>query len=68
VKIYSITNKINGKQYIGRVYSPEARARMSVAQSGKTPWNKGKIGIYSKETLKRMSVSAKKRRENHLGD
>jgi 5-methylcytosine-specific restriction endonuclease McrA len=35
------------------------RENMSKSHIGKAPWNKGKIGIYTKETIKKMSLSKK---------
>lgn len=32
------------------------------------PWNKGKVGIYSEETIEKMSVSAKNRIPNRKGE
>lgn len=54
------------KKQIGRKYSPEARKKMSEAakntyRMGRVPWNKGKIGCYSKETCLKMSRSGVKR-------
>ena len=36
------------------IFSEEFKEKLK----GRTPWNKGKINIYSKETIKRMSESA----------
>jgi hypothetical protein len=33
----------------------EMRKNIGLASMGRTPWNKGKTGIYSKETLKKIS-------------
>jgi hypothetical protein len=38
----------------GRKRSPEFRERMRQLAIGRTAWNKGKTGIYSPETLKRL--------------
>ena len=38
-------------------HSPEARQKME----GRIPWNKGRTGVYSDETLQKMSESAKRR-------
>jgi hypothetical protein len=48
----------------GRKYKPmsaEGRLNISMAKKGKTTWNKGKTGIYSKETLKKISDAGKGR-------
>lgn len=37
--------------------SEESKGKMSEAKKGCTPWNKGKTGIYSKETLRKISES-----------
>lgn len=36
-------------------FSYETRVRMSVKLKGKPSWNKGKVGVYSEETLLKMS-------------
>lgn len=59
-------NYFYGKRYIGKSnpfygkqHSEESRAKMSESHIGEIPWNKGESGIYSDETLKRMSVAKK---------
>lgn len=51
--------------------NPEDKIRLSQMNKGKTPWNKGKTDIYSKETLDKMSNAAiinnKKRTRNEKG-
>ena len=42
-----------------RTISAETREKMSRARSGRSPWNKGKIGIYSDEVKKKISRSKK---------
>lgn len=42
-------------------YSEISRKRMSLSRKGKPTWNKGKKGIYSKETCERMSSAASTR-------
>ena len=37
------------------IRTPEFRERMSKARKGSIPWNKGKKGIFSKETLEKLS-------------
>lgn len=57
----------------GKKTSEETKKKMSIIRKGrnlseehknklkgKTPWNKGKTGIYSEETIKKMSESNKK--------
>ena len=39
----------------GKKLSKEHKQKLSQAHKGKPTWNKGKIGIYSEETLKKMS-------------
>ena len=41
----------------GRKFTPEMRRKMSEAALGRAPWNKGKTGIYSPETLEKMSLA-----------
>ena len=56
----NITNSL--KEYFKN--NPEEKNRLSQQNKGKTPWNKGKTDIYSKETLDKMSNSAKIRNES----
>lgn len=42
---------------MGHSVSEETRAKQSAAKVGHTPWNKGKKGVYSKESLEKMSTS-----------
>ena len=41
------------------IFSEEFKEKMSEANKGRIPWNKGKHGIYSEETLKKLSGSLK---------
>ena len=41
-------------------YSPEARAKMSAANKGKIPWNKGRVNVYSQECLQRIREGRRK--------
>jgi len=41
----------------GEKMSQEQKKRQSESMKGKIPWNKGKIGVYSKESLTQMSNS-----------
>ena len=43
----------------GYVYSEEYRKKLSISHKGQVPWNKGKKGIYSRETLDKMSRGRK---------
>ena len=43
----------------GQKRTPEQRKRMSDARKGTVPWNKGKKGIYSEETLKKIKEARK---------
>ena len=45
----------------GKKRSPEACANISRSKIGNIPWNKGKTGIYSEETLKKISEASKGR-------
>ena len=40
-------------------WSDEQKKKLSEVKKGKTPWNKGKINVYSEETRKKMSESKK---------
>ena len=44
----------------GIITSEKTRKKQSEAKIGKETWNKGKIGIYSNETRKKISDAAKK--------
>lgn len=44
--------------YFGKHLSVEHRRKLSEANQGQIPWNKGKTGIYSEETLKLMRLGA----------
>lgn len=44
----------------GKKHSIEAIEKMRKAKIGKVPWNKGKTGIYSEETKKKMSEAKRK--------
>ena len=41
------------------IFSEEFKEKISEANKGRIPWNKGKHGIYSEETLKKRSESLK---------
>ena len=40
--------------FLGKTHSKESIEKMSESSKGKIPWNKGKTGIYSEESLKKM--------------
>lgn len=48
----------------GKSMSQETKEKLSKSRQGIEPWNKGKTGIYSDETLQKMSESAKNREMN----
>ena len=48
----------------GGIFSEAARKNLSKIRKGRIPWNKGKSGIYSDETLHKMGAN-KLRGENH---
>lgn len=59
-------NYFYGKRYIGdlnpfygRKHTIASRTRMSRSHKGQEPWNKGKTGIYSTESIQKM-INAKK--------
>ena len=43
----------------GKTHTKETKENLREINIGKIPWNKGKTGIYSEETLKKMSLSRK---------
>lgn len=58
--------KLNRRSYIGennpnygKCHTPEAKEKISQANRGCIPWNKGKRGVYSKEVLQKMSDARK---------
>ena len=61
---YSVTQlyniSLNATSRKGVKVSDETRAKISQASKGRVPWNKGKTGIYSEETLAKISKGAKK--------
>lgn len=47
------------------LYSPEARKKMSLAAVGRVPWNAGRKGVYSEESLERMALAKLGRSVKH---
>lgn len=45
----------------GRECSAETRKKMSAIHKGQTPWNKGRTGVYSEESRKKMSEAGKRK-------
>ena len=70
--IYALNGMKRGNEFAQR-YETKITARVyenlkqefskvhSATMKGRTPWNKGKKGIYSKETLEKMSQARKNR-------
>ena len=58
-------NKI-AKALKGITRSDETKLKLSRSLAGRIPWNKGKKGIYSDDTLNKMSINAKNRKDNHI--
>jgi G:T-mismatch repair DNA endonuclease (very short patch repair protein) len=46
----------------GVKFSEEHRKKLSESHKGKKPWHKGKTGVYSKQTLEKMSKAKKGRK------
>ena len=46
----------------GSKMSEEQKRKISKAKKGLKPWNKGKIGVYSKATKRKISETRKARR------
>lgn len=44
----------------GQTHTKETKEKISKKCKGRVPWNKGKIGVYSEESLKKMRESTKK--------
>jgi len=62
----SDANRGKNNPMFGKKHSEESKEKNSKSQKGSIPWNKGKIGIYSEKTLKRMSILAKQRIKHGL--
>lgn len=45
---------------VKRIFTPEWKKKMSESAKGKIPWNKGKTGIYTDETIKKIKIGRKK--------
>ena len=61
-KQYEVARKAISEANRNRVYTKEMREKMSLAQLGRTPWNKGKVGVQvypkeAKEKLKELYVN-----------
>lgn len=52
----------------GRHHSTETKAKLSELNKGKTPWNKGKTGVYSDETRILISISQMRCRKDGYCD
>ncbi len=61
VGIYDRTNSKMNKGIFkkGHRQSEEIIKKMSDSHKGKTPWNKGKTGIYSEGSLEKMRLANK---------
>lgn len=63
-KLLETEQKYLDKYFDGGIncYNEESIAGKPPSRKGKTPWNKGKTGVYSEETLKKISESKKGKR------
>lgn len=60
------TQKGKGNPFYGKKHSKESIEKNKVSHVGQVAWNKGKTGIYSEETLKKMRFNrAKQVGEKH---
>ena len=48
----------------GKSVSDKTRRKISKAKKGQEPWNKDKIGVYSKATRRKMSEAQKGRKKS----
>tara|TARA_Y100000780_G_scaffold33157_1_gene27081 strand:+ start:967 stop:1188 length:222 start_codon:yes stop_codon:yes gene_type:complete len=48
----------------GSKMSEKVKRKISKTMKGQEPWNKGKVGVYSKETKRKMSESQKGRKKS----
>lgn len=46
--------------------SAKTKAKISTANKGNIPWNKGRNGVYSEEALERMHLAAVSKKVNHI--
>ncbi len=53
------TKKKIGEKHKGKIVLDETRQKISLSHQGNIPWNKGKTGIYSEETLQNWSKKRK---------
>ena len=51
--------KLGNKYRVGIIVTDKTRKKISKSNKGKSPWNKGKIGIYSEETKRKISENTK---------
>lgn len=65
IDLYDSINNGYNKRRQGNGIIIEVREKMSESRKGKIPWNKGKTGVYSEESLKKMSESTK---GNYVGE
>lgn len=49
-------NKIR-MSHLGKTFSLDHKKKLSLAKTGKSPWNKGKTGIYTEDVRKKISLS-----------
>lgn len=55
----AIGSKIMGEYngFFNKKHSEDTKKKISISKKGKEPWNKGKVNIYSQETLEKMRAS-----------
>lgn len=60
---YKMSINRAGKNHpmFGKNHTSETKRKISDAKKGQIPWNKGKIGVYSEETLNKMRGPRKKK-------
>lgn len=54
-----LVNMTDGGEGFTSKHSVETKIKMSISKKGYTPWNKGKVGIFTKESKEKMSQSKK---------
>ncbi len=57
----------NKNPFFGKKHSPEIMEKIRLANLGHTPWNKGKKGIYSEETILKMRIGKLGKKGNRAG-
>ena len=55
-----------GNPFYGKHHSQKTKIKIRISKRGQIPWNKGKVGIYSKETLEKIKSLDRSGRNNPM--